>query len=260
MEEGTQAPKRASWRRVAPHNRVILPAILGTLLGLALAVVLIWTDDAPAKSLGGMTLVGGSAAPAPPSASVPAPAESLPGPEAAIPAPATGPTSLGGVRFGSRVLRQGMTGEDVRVLNGIVKAHSFAKRVKVTPLFHARTSAAVRRFQSKNALRPTGVVDRRTARALTGSMKRANTTWYGPGFYGNKTACGQTLGYATIGVAHRRLPCGTKVTFRYRGRSLVAAVIDRGPFVRGIKWDLTGAAARTLGFSGSGPIRYAIAR
>jgi hypothetical protein len=230
------------------------------LLGLAIAAFLIWADDSRAKSLGGMGLVGGSAVPVP---AAPAPSPTA---DTAVPdsGPATAettvPAATGGVRFGSRVLREGMVGEDVRVLNGIVKAHDYAKRVKVTTLFHARTSGAVRRFQAENSLRPTGVVDRRTARVLAGSMKRARTTWYGPGFYGNLTACGQTLGYATIGVAHRRLPCGTKVTFRHRGRSLVAEVIDRGPFVRGIMWDLTGAAARNLGFSGSGPIRYAIAR
>ena len=27
-------------------------------------------------------------------------------------------------------------------------------------------------------------------------------SWYGPGLYGNRTACGQTLGYGTLGVAH----------------------------------------------------------
>ena len=33
----------------------------------------------------------------------------------------------------------------------------------------------------------------------------------------------------------------------YRGRSLVLPVIDRGPYRRGIKYDLTGAAAQRLG-------------
>lgn len=164
------------------------------------------------------------------------------------------------LRFGARVLRQGMKGEDVRVLNAIIKSKPYAKRVKVSDLFHAHTSGAVRRFQADNKLAANGVVNKRTARALAGSMRTARTTWYGPGFYGNKTACGQTLTYGTVGVAHRNLPCGTKVTFRHKGRALVATVIDRGPFVRGIMWDLTGAAARHLGFSGSGPIRYAVAR
>jgi peptidoglycan hydrolase-like protein with peptidoglycan-binding domain len=166
----------------------------------------------------------------------------------------------GGVRFGSRILREGMVGEDVRVLHALIRAQRIAKKIRLTHRFLARTSGAVRRFQALNSLTPTGIVDKTTARSLTAKMKRARTTWYGPGFYGSTTACGQTLTYNTIGVAHRNLPCGTKVAFHYRGRTLVAEVIDRGPFVRGIMWDLTGAAARSLGFSGSGPIRYAIAR
>jgi rare lipoprotein A len=77
--------------------------------------------------------------------------------------------------------------------------------------------------------------------------RRARASWYGPGFYGRRTACGQRLRTATLGLAHRSLPCGTQVAVSYRGRSLVLPVIDRGPFVRGISWDLTGAAARRLG-------------
>ena len=62
------------------------------------------------------------------------------------------------------------------------------------------------------------------------AMRSAGATWYGPGLYGRHTACGQTLRPATIGVAHRTLPCGTAVKFLYRGRSIVARVIDRGPY------------------------------
>jgi rare lipoprotein A len=33
--------------------------------------------------------------------------------------------------------------------------------------------------------------------------KRARASWYGPGFYGKRTACGKRLNRATTGVAHR---------------------------------------------------------
>ena len=45
----------------------------------------------------------------------------------------------------------------------------------------------------------------------------AIATWFGPGFYGKKTACGQTLTPAVVGVANRTLPCGTLVKVNYRG-------------------------------------------
>jgi rare lipoprotein A len=78
-------------------------------------------------------------------------------------------------------------------------------------------------------------------------FKRARASWYGPGFYGRRTACGKKLNRATTGVAHRTLACGTQVAIRYAGRSTVVQVIDRGPFSRGVQWDLTSATAKKLG-------------
>ena len=73
-------------------------------------------------------------------------------------------------------------------------------------------------------------------------MRSAGATWYGPGLYGNGTACGQTLRPGTIGVAHRTLPCGTTVKINYHGHSLVTKVIDRGPYTPGNDFDLTNGA------------------
>jgi rare lipoprotein A (peptidoglycan hydrolase) len=91
-------------------------------------------------------------------------------------------------------------------------------------------------------------------------MRYGGASWYGPGLYGNSTACGQTLRPGTIGVAHKSLPCGTTVKFVFRGRALITRVIDRGPYIAGRSWDLTQAASRILGFEsvGVGRVRYAI--
>jgi rare lipoprotein A (peptidoglycan hydrolase) len=85
-------------------------------------------------------------------------------------------------------------------------------------------------------------------------FRRVFVSWYGPGFYGGRTACGGTLGYGTLGVAHKTLPCGTKVTLRYRGRSVRVPVIDRGPYVGGREYDLTGATKRALRFGSTGTV------
>jgi peptidoglycan lytic transglycosylase len=74
----------------------------------------------------------------------------------------------------------------------------------------------------------------------------ALATYYGPGFWGNRTACGHVLTRSTLGVAHRTLPCGTRVEFFYGGRSVVVPVIDRGPYTAAT-WDLTMATATALG-------------
>ena len=87
------------------------------------------------------------------------------------------------------------------------------------------------------------------AAARTANYEPARATWYGPGLFGNRTACGTLLTHRTLGVAHKRLPCGTKVALQYRGRTVVVPVIDRGPYSRGVEFDLTYATARKLGMA-----------
>ena len=77
----------------------------------------------------------------------------------------------------------------------------------------------------------------------------AVATWYGPGFYGRKTACGHRMTRKLLGVAHRKLPCGTQVAITYKGQAITVPVVDRGPFKPGRRWDLTSAAAAALGFT-----------
>lgn len=72
-------------------------------------------------------------------------------------------------------------------------------------------------------------------------------SWYGPGFYGNRTACGQTYTPEILGVAHLSLPCGTRLTLTYGSRSITVTVIDRGPYVAGRAIDLSNATRIALG-------------
>jgi rare lipoprotein A len=81
-------------------------------------------------------------------------------------------------------------------------------------------------------------------------FRPALATWYGPGFYGKRTACGARLSHALVGVAHRSLPCGTLVQVTYKGRTVTLPVVDRGPFgSSGAAYDLTFAAAQQLGMT-----------
>jgi rare lipoprotein A (peptidoglycan hydrolase) len=81
--------------------------------------------------------------------------------------------------------------------------------------------------------------------------RRSIATVYGPGFYGQKTACGVTLRRRTLGVANRTLPCGTEVQVYYNGSVITVPVIDRGPYAHHANWDLTMATARALGMTGT---------
>jgi rare lipoprotein A len=81
-----------------------------------------------------------------------------------------------------------------------------------------------------------------------------NASWYGPGFYGRRTASGEPLSRNRSTVASRHLPFGTRVrvTFLRTGRSAEARVNDRGPFVRSRIIDCSEALARQIGLRGAG--------
>ena len=83
-------------------------------------------------------------------------------------------------------------------------------------------------------------------------------SWYGPGFYGHRTACGVALTQTVLGVANRTLPCGTLVTFRNpaSGRQVTVPVIDRGPYVSGRQWDMSAGLCAYLDHCYTGSIQW----
>jgi len=81
-------------------------------------------------------------------------------------------------------------------------------------------------------------------------------------YKGSKTASGAYASPSGLTAAHRSLPFGThvRVTNRRNGHSVVVRINDRGPFVRGRVIDVTPAAARALGFSGTTAVSLAVLR
>jgi rare lipoprotein A len=79
-------------------------------------------------------------------------------------------------------------------------------------------------------------------------------SWYGPGFFGGRTASGEVLRPGTMTAAHRYLAFGTKVrvTNLDNGLSTVVRINDRGPFTGGRVIDLAHGAAQALGLTASG--------
>jgi rare lipoprotein A (peptidoglycan hydrolase) len=221
---GTDNPMHGSRRRNAPPERWALWAVLLAFVAMAAAAA-----SAHAASTGGAVASGGVGTP-----------DSAP--------------------FGTRVLSEGMEGSDVKILNGIVKSKPYASGVHLTDSFDSATASAVEQFQGSAGLDSNGVVGKSTKTALVRSMPKAGATWYD--LSGRSTACGVKLTPNTIGVAHKTLPCGTKVTFAYHGRYVIAPVIDRGPYSPGNTWDLTIATADALGFTSSGAddVRYSVAQ
>ncbi len=92
--------------------------------------------------------------------------------------------------------------------------------------------------------------------ALATVYRAATATWYDQS--GRKGACGVRLRKRTLGVAHKTLPCGSLVDVTYRGRTITVPVVDRGPYSRGVSYDLTIAAAKALGVVGVGRARVGV--
>lgn len=90
--------------------------------------------------------------------------------------------------------------------------------------------------------------------SVTGPGGLVVASWYGPGFYGNRTACGQVYTPEILGVAHRTLPCGTMLSLAFGGRAVTVPVIDRGPFIAGRTLDLSNATRAALGCTDLCPV------
>ena len=122
----------------------------------------------------------------------------------------------------------------------------------VTGLCALGTGSAFALASTGGATAPAGAttstVSSTTSTATKAVRPSGIATWFGPGFYGKKTACGQTLTPSVVGVANRTLPCGTLIKVAYRDRTVTVPVLDRGPYSHA-DWDLTAGAARALGIS-----------
>lgn len=163
-------------------------------------------------------------------------------------APASGAT------LGERTLGMGARGADVVTLQRVLSMKGYSVGL-ADGIFGRLTKLAVKSFQKGNGLAADGRVGPLTTHALAYSWAIRTATFYGPGLWGNRTACGLTLAPRTFGIAHRTLPCGTAVPVYYGGRLAIFRVIDRGPYASGVSLDLTAAAARMLGMSTTSPVR-----
>jgi hypothetical protein len=88
------------------------------------------------------------------------------------------------------------------------------------------------------------------------SWHHERLTWYGPGFYGKRTACGFTMTRKLIGVASRDLPCGTSVQIQVLRHHAVVhdrqvTVVDAGPY--GVPWQLDATARLMIHLTGKPP-------
>jgi hypothetical protein len=230
---------------VPTTNLVKLGAALGATLALALPAVAA-ADATPAAPAPPPVPTGGLSFsdPAAPTifadgSTLTAPAGELVGDTVAVHG------TLAGSRPGDSVLLQRLdaTSGWVAATTAIVAADGSYDAVWHADRAGRTTVRAVPAAQAAAASSATTTTE---GRALT-VYRRARVTWYGPGFYGRKTACGRKMSHALLGVANKTLPCGTMVELYNAGRTVTVPVIDRGPFRAGTSYDLTVATARALG-------------
>ncbi len=89
-------------------------------------------------------------------------------------------------------------------------------------------------------------------------LKTARVSWYGPRFYGKRTANGELFTKNIISFAHCSMEFGTKVKFYYKGKTVIAHCNDRGPYIKGREFDLSYKAAKILGLKGVKLVKYEI--
>jgi rare lipoprotein A (peptidoglycan hydrolase) len=160
----------------------------------------------------------------------------------------------GALTLGARTLGAGDRGWDVVTLQRVLAMDGYSPG-PADGAFGPNTKRAVKHFQRTRGLTADGRVGPLTTAALASSWKVHTASYFGPGLWGKRTACGQVLRRRLPGVAHRTLPCGTPVAVFANGRIAIFPVVDRGPFTAGVSLDLTAAAAGRLGLTTTSDVR-----
>lgn len=141
-----------------------------------------------------------------------------------------------------------------RNLSAVAACLSLASPAAAAPLSRVQLpSSSFDGAHTTEAWMPSSV-DRVTAPSI---RLASRASWYGPGFFGNRTANGEVYRPGTMTAAHRTLPFGTRVrvTNLNNGRVAVVRINDRGPFYGDREIDLGHGAAVELGLIESGLAR-----
>ncbi len=129
----------------------------------------------------------------------------------------------------------------------IPTSDSFVDSKKTPTLSKARMKATMKPYcVNGKVYKPTYVE--------VGDSMSGIASWYGPNFHGHLTSSGEYYNMYDMTVAHKTWPMNTmvKITNLDNGKSVIARVNDRGPFVKGRIVDCSYAVAKKLGFDKKG--------
>ena len=117
-----------------------------------------------------------------------------------------------------------------------------------------------------NPVTPANATSGSSTPAPTGKWQSALLTWYDPALGGTNSSSGVANPTADMAngqpydasadtcAADPKYPFGTQVTFQYNGKSITCTVTDRGGAITGSHFDLSRAAASTLGIISAGSV------
>lgn len=148
------------------------------------------------------------------------------------------------------------------------KAAQQAFEARIAAAAKASADAATKRAAERNAAnnsssssasgsKPSSKPSPESELTGTGDWNTALVSHYSKTFTG-RGASGAKIGPYSMMVAHKTLPFGTLIEFKYKGKTAVASVQDRGPYTGGRVFDLGPGVVRTLDFSGVHNIDYRI--
>ena len=89
------------------------------------------------------------------------------------------------------------------------------------------------------------------------SSHHSTASWYGAQFHGKKTANGERFNMYAMTAAHKTLPLSSyaEITNLKNHRSVIVRINDRGPYYGKRALDLSYAAAKEIGISGTGAVQ-----
>src|SRR5919108_4236965 len=150
----------------------------------------------------------------------------------------------------------GLTPDEIKQAQESLKTEGFHPG-SIDGRLGPRTRRAIRAYQARAGLPPTGVLDAATFQRLAPRapcVQEGLASWYGHAWDGRKTASGDRLSADALTASHRTIPLGTKVRVtRLQTQHQVEVTInDRGPKPKENLIDLSQAAAERLGLQKRG--------
>ena len=141
-----------------------------------------------------------------------------------------------------------------------VQAQELAQQQEQVQVQHEEMEPAIADFTAAVAAATAAGAAMAAESTPLARLETGIASWYGQQFHGRKTANGERFNMDALTAAHPKLPFGSWVRVRnlFNGRSVDVRINDRGPYIKRRIIDLSRAAARALGVSGTDKVEISV--